>query len=161
MRSLLLCLMMLPVLILAACGFSPMYGSAGQGALNAVAIDNIPNREGQYLRNRLIDRFYTGGTPTDPRYVLNVSRIAEKRTDLDITKFSNTTRAELRLTATITLRDKKTGKIMMTRNLQSTGSYNVLSSQFTTRVSEDNTRLGILDDLARQIEQQVMLQVSD
>jgi len=149
------------LLMLTACGFTPMYGERQQGVLNAVAIDNIPDREGQYLRNRLIDRFYTGGMPSDPGYVLSVSRINEKRTDLDVTKSSNTTRAELKLTTSITLRDKDTGKVILKRDLQSAGSYNILSSQFTTRVSEDNTRLGILDDLARQIEQVVLLGLQD
>lgn len=158
MRFISLCFAAL--LMLAACGFTPMYGSSQQGVLNDVAIENVPNREGQYLRNRLIDRFYTAGTPADPRYALSISRIVERRTELDVTKSSNTTRAELRLSTRIALRDKQSGAVILSRDLQSAGSYNVLSSQFTTRVSEDNVRLGILDDLARQIEQQVMLGLS-
>src|SRR5690606_16052602 len=56
--------MSLATLVLAACGFSPVYGTLGQGQsaaaeayLSQVSIDNIPDREGQYLRNALIDRF--------------------------------------------------------------------------------------------------------
>lgn len=150
--------------LLSACGFTPMYGSAGsanrhqvQSTLNNIAIDNIPNREGQYLRNRLIDRFYTGGTPVSPAYTLVLSPISESKYDLDITKNANATRAELRVGTTMVLRDRASNAALLTRDLASSTSYNILASQFTTRVSEDNARLNALDALARQAEQAAVL----
>ena len=153
-------LMML--LLLGGCGFSPMYGSSGQGGgsrdyLSQIAIDNIPDRTGQYLRNRLIDRLQSGGMAADPAYTLSVAPVQESRTDLDITKSADATSAQLDLSTTMVLRKTATGESVVTRSLKATTSYNILSSQFTTRVSEDNARLNALDDLARQIEQQVLL----
>jgi len=150
------------VLALAGCGFSPLYGSHGDNAavaqhFDSVAIGNIPNREGQYLRNALIDRLYSSGRPAAPRYVLQISQVRESVTDLDITKSSSATRAQLRLNAEMKLRDAATDHVVLERGLTAITSYNILQSQFTTRVSEDDARRAALDDLARQTEQQLAL----
>jgi LPS-assembly lipoprotein len=149
------------LILLTACGFTPMYGSSGnthqvQSALHEVYVDIIPDSEGQYLRNALIDRFHSAGTPQNPRYRLSVSPVSETRTELDVTETSDTTRAELRLNISMVLKDSS-GQILGSRSLTSSASYNVLASQFTTRVSEENARRNVLDDLARQAEQQVVL----
>jgi LPS-assembly lipoprotein len=147
-----------------ACGFTPLYAeksaapdeAAGSG-LAQIYIDNIPDRDGQYLRNALIDRFYRNGKPQDPRYVLHVSDLDETLTDLDITKSSSATRGQLRLDAYVTLVDHRGGATVMKRKVLSITSYNILQSQFTTRVSEQAARQSALDDLAGQIERQVAL----
>ncbi len=152
-------------LLLNACGFQPVYGTNHSGLYQSsvtenfsrVYIENIPDREGQYLRNALIDRFYKTARPANPEYNLSVSSIQEAKTDLDITKSSDATRAQLRLRITVILTGKNADKPLVTRNLTAITSYNVLKSQFTTRVSEDNARLNALDELARQIEMQLSL----
>lgn len=151
------------VLLLAACGFQPMYGknkytaTGVEDKLALIEIGSIPDREGQYLRNALIDRFYRNGRPENPQLRLTFSPIYESRNNLDITKNSGATRAQLRLSTEMKLQNKKTKEILLERKLLSITSYNVLSSEFSTRVSEDNTRLNALDDIARQAEQQINL----
>ena len=155
----------LALLLLSACGFSPMYGSAATGkdgvsakaGLDNVDIALIPDQEGVYLRNILIDHFYQGGYPSSPAYLLTVEKIQEQESDLDITIESEATRKQIRLYANIRLVDKKDGKEVMMRRLTSLTSYNVLGSQFTTRVSKSDAREAALTDLARQIENQVAL----
>lgn len=150
---------------LAGCGFRPLYGEPPQDSftqsittyLSDIRISNIPDREGQYLRNALIDRFYRDGYPDNPRYTLDISNVGETRTELDLTKSADTTRAQLKLRTKIVLRDTIANKTVLQRDLLAITSYNVLQSQFTTRVSEDNARLNALDDLARQIETQLAL----
>ncbi|MBI4031649.1 MAG: hypothetical protein HY370_08215 [Proteobacteria bacterium] len=158
MRALFFC----AALMLAGCGFSPLYGSRGDAAavprhFDSVSVGNIPNREGQYLRNALIDRLYSSGRPVAPRYELHVSPVRETLTDLDITKSSSATRAQLRLNAEMKLRNSATGEAVLERGLTAITSYNILQSRFTTRVSEDDARRAALDDLARQAEQQLAL----
>lgn len=149
------------LLLLSACGFSPLYGTHGGYAVkhhfNAVFIGNIPDQEGQYLRNALIDRFYRNGRPADPQYTLEVAKVRQQRRDLDITKSSSATRAQLRLDTKIILKDNKTGETLLARDLLAVTSYNILQSQFTTRVSQEDAERSGLDDLARQIEQQLAL----
>ncbi|MCB9990202.1 MAG: hypothetical protein H6867_02335 [Rhodospirillales bacterium] len=157
-------ILLLMSLSLPACGFTPLYGTDDTETQGAVAtgmeqvyIDNIPDREGQYLRNALIDKFYRSGRPAHPAYTLSIQPIQESRSDLDITKSSDATRAQLRLSTVMTLTEQATGREIMRRKLTSITSYNILQSQFTTRVSEQSTRQNALDDLARQVETQLAL----
>ena len=149
--------------VLAACGFQPVYGvnkytaTGTEDYLARIDIANIPDREGQYLRNALIDRFYRDGRPADPLYRLSVRPVHETLVDLDITKSSDATRGQLRLDTGMSLTDARTGEILLERNLRSVTSYNILGSEFATRVSEDNARTNALDDIARQIELQLNL----
>lgn len=153
------------VLTLAACGFTPMYGKSGAGTtglaategLDQVKIELIPDQSGVYLRNILIDNFYRGGYPSSPTYELKVTEIIEEIRDLDITVDSEATRKQITLNTEMELVDTATGKTVLSRSLSALTSYNVLGSQFTTRVSEDDAREAALADLARQIETQVAL----
>lgn len=155
--------LLLSLLLLAACGFHPQYGVnkyTSHGAeehLALVHIEGIPDREGQYLRNALIDRFYREGRPDKVAYILNVEDIREVREDLDITKDSDSTRGQLRLSTRMKLRKATSGEILLDRNLRAITSYNILGSEFTNRVAEENARQNALDDLASQIELQIVL----
>lgn len=158
----LVCLLFL--LSLAACGFSPMYGAkTGGGGVDATAgldrvdIAVIPDATGVYLRNILIDNFYRGGYPASPAYTLTVTRIHETENNLDVTRDSESTRKQIKLRTKMILSDKATGKPLLNRDLVTVTSYNVLGSQFTTRVSEADAREAALADLARQIENQIVL----
>jgi len=154
----------LSLLLLASCGFSPMYGSASgsnnvsaaQG-LNHVEIAIIPDQSGMYLRNILIDHFYQNGYPASPTHILEIRNLKETKNDLDITLQSEATRKQIRLTADMYLKEKEGGQEVLTRNLIAITSYNVLGTQFTTRVSENDAREAALADLARQIESQTAL----
>ena len=165
-RILIYCALLTVNCALTACGFTPMYGGAAQASgvqttLNKIEIDSIPDREGQYLRNHLIDRFYTDGRPANPFYTLTFQPLQEARSELDITKSADATRAQLRITTTMTLTSHADGNVLLKRPLYAVTSYNVLSSQFTTRVSEDNARLNAIDDIARQAEQTIILFLKD
>ena len=152
------------LLLLTACGFTPMHGKYSaqntqilQDTLSSIYIENIPDREGQFLRNELIDRFYQNGRPKQPAYKLRIENINETITDLDITKSSDATRAQLRLTTKLSLQDTQTSAIVLRRDLTAITSYNILQSQFTTRVSEQDARENALNELAAQIERQLAL----
>lgn len=154
-------------LFVSACGFEPMHGNAFkkdrtshsniQSELARVQINNIPDREGQFLRNELIDRFYRSERPTETDYILDVGSINETTYDLDITIRSDATRQQLTLKTKMSLKSKETGEVLIKSDLKSAGSFNVLESEFATRVSEQNTRENALNDLARQIELQISL----
>lgn len=153
-------ILILPFLLLSACGFSPMYGEKSgsvKSGLDQVEILIIPDREGQYLRNALMDRFYHSGVPTNPAYKLNIKKINETIADFDITIESEATRRQLKLTTDMVLTDNKSGKTILTRQLEAITSHNVLESEFSTLVTEQSAREAALNDLARQIERQLAL----
>ena len=149
--------------LITACGFHPVYGVNKYTAvgveehLSQIQIGNIPDRDGQYLRNELIERFYRDGRPINPAYALTITSITESLRDLDITIDSDTTRGQLALSVTMQLTDKKTRETLLERNLRSVASYNIIDSEFANRVSEQNTRENALNDLARQTEEQLAL----
>ena len=153
------------LLTLTACGLSPVYGTHSQSAnqteasraLGQVSINPLPNRSGQYLRNALIDRFYKNGYPTNPIYQLKIGTLKENKTAFDITIESEATRYQLKISTALNMIDTRTSQNVLQRNIYAVSSYNVLESEFSTRVSEQNAREAILNDLARQIEQQITL----
>lgn len=156
-------LVMVCSLLISSCGFRPVYGTAAETQtgvetyLALTAIANIPDREGQMLRNKLIDRFYREGRPANPRYQLVIDPIRESLVDLDITVRADTTRGQLILSTDMELLDLQTDKVVLKRDLQATTSYNILAGEFATRVTEENARANAIEDLARQIELQLSL----
>lgn len=152
---------------LSACGFQPVYSTggsqAGQGATSLAAaqeqirINVIPDREGQYLRNVLIDRLNRGGYPSDPRYVLSIDEINESLRNLDVTIDSDTTRGQFKAQTTMKIMDLKGSRPVASRQLHAITSYNILDSEFANSVSEQTARENALNDLASQIVLQVNL----
>lgn len=128
--------------------------------LNKITISIIPDRSGQYLRNALIDRFYTNGAPSNPNYKLVIAPIKEKVSDFDITVESEATRRQLRLSSQMKLIDISTSQTILSRDLLSITSHNVLESEFSTIVTEQSARDAALNDLARQIERNLALHFS-
>lgn len=157
----------LSLFILTSCGFAPVYGSKSSNNDNAVAsvknnlqnieIAIIPDREGQFLRNALIDNFYHSGAPSNPKYILKINPITELNYNLDITIDSEATRRQIKLSTQMSLIDKESGRTLLTRDVLSIASHNVLDSEFSTIVTEQNARENALNDLARQIEREISL----
>ena len=155
----------LSCLWLAGCGFTPVYatGSHNKAAaslpaqLQQIDIALIPNREGQFLRNTLIDRFYTDGMPVNARYRLNIKEIEERIFDFDVTISSEATRQQLKLNTVMDLVARDTKKTVLSKNLVAISSHNILESEFSTMVTEQSAREDALNDLARQIERQLAL----
>tara|TARA_X000000950_G_scaffold127130_1_gene158951 strand:+ start:16740 stop:17300 length:561 start_codon:yes stop_codon:yes gene_type:complete len=159
-----LCLLVMPFLLfMTACGFHPIYGVNKYTPVGAetkfenIYIASIDDREGQFLRNELIDRFYRSGRPTDPQYTLSFSELSESIKELGITVDADATRGQLKISTHFTLTDNQTGEILLERSLRSIATYNILASEFTNRVSEESARENVLRDLGRQTEQQLAL----
>lgn len=111
----------------------------------------IPDRSGQILRNFLMDRLYKEGYPAHPSYTLKIEKLSESKGELDITKSAEATRAQLTIRTQMVLLDQK-GEEVLRRPLSSITSYNVLQSEFATRVTEENARNNAISDIARQVE---------
>lgn len=160
-----LLILALSALTLASCGFQPVYSDRNTvaiapdsdlpartatvaAALNTVSVGNIPDKAGQDLRNMLLDQLYTPGAKGQTMYELTFSNIGERRRSLGIDKDASVTRSQLELATTMTLRERATGKALMSRNLRAVSSFNVLGSQFTTLVTRQDARQQALQELA-------------
>lgn len=140
------------VATLTGCGFQPLYGSyAANGqkteeALNRITVANIPEREGQVLRNYLIDRLYLSGRPDNPLYVLTVV-LASSEADLGIRKDATAARTNLTTTASFVLTERATGREILRATANSTASYNRLDAQYAALVAEKNAMDRTLKEL--------------
>jgi LPS-assembly lipoprotein len=151
--------------LLSACGFTPVYGDRGLGAgvardLAAVRIDSIPEREGQMLHNRLIDRFYgQAGQALTPRYRLSVALTAREE-ELGIQRDATATRARLRLQAEYELIDNVSGQVVYRTFSRSVISYNLLESQFAILASKQDAYERGMTELADDIRTRLSLYFS-
>jgi LPS-assembly lipoprotein len=152
-------------LFLTACGFEPVYKNASlvgepsqtSRSLNRVDIATIPNREGQALRNALIDRIYLGGYPSNPEYRLLISPITETIVEIGVDKDDNASRAQLRQETIMHLVRIDNAQTVLTRPIRATAGYNILLGQFTTFVTENDAREQAIRTLADNIVTQLEL----
>ena len=153
---------------LSGCGFRPLYGAEVSSDINhkdnaphvffaQIQIASIPDRDGQFLYNLLLDRLNHTGVPQNPRYVLKIESVQQQTRDLDLTKRADATRAQMRLSVRFRLIDAQTQTTLFTRHVRATTSYNILGSRFATRVSAQSARESGLSDLARQIEENLAI----
>ena len=99
-------------LTLTGCGFRPLYAppqedTSGRGVyafdiFKKVSIDTIPNREGQYLRNQLIQLLHPSGRSGEVQYVLKIY-LNGSTEGLAVQKSAIATRANLRLSGAFAL----------------------------------------------------------
>ena len=138
------------LLFLSGCGFESVYAAKAQSPLSRpdIEIGNIPDRDGQYLRNLLIDRLYINGRPPDAVYQLKLSPLANNTVNIGIQKDATATRAQMQITTRMQLIEKSTGKVLLQRALRAMGSYNLLDNQLATMVSQQNVTESILHEMS-------------
>ncbi|HYD19449.1 MAG TPA: LPS assembly lipoprotein LptE [Patescibacteria group bacterium] len=150
-------------LLVAGCGFKPMYGEhagrfdAADARESGIEVANIPDRDGQYLRNQLIDRLNLKGRPGNAPYLLTVSPLRTELTNLGIRKDATATRAMLQTSATMTLTERATGQVVLTRDVKAVGGYNQLDNQFATLVSKSSVLSHMLEEMADTITTEIGL----
>lgn len=151
-------------LTVAGCGFRPMYGTNAAPSTIAmssgVEIANIPDRDGQYLRNLLIDRMYLQGRPADAPYLLTISPLRTDITNLGIRKDATSTRAMQQVTASLKLVERATNATVLEREVRAVGGYNQLDNQFATLVSRESVNEHMLEELSDSIVTEVSLYFS-
>lgn len=136
-------------LMVAGCGFTPMYGDKAASTLRPdIEIVSIPDRDGQYLRNLLIDRLYLQGTPADTRYQLVMSPPQKTVINIGIRKDASATRAQMQIDSKMQLIEKAGGKVLMERDFRIVGAYNLLDDQLATIVSRQSITENMLREMA-------------
>lgn len=157
------------LVLLSACGFTPMYAAPdmaahvdgakdGTGAplslaqaLNAIAVEPIPERNGQILRNYLLDRLNRGGRPDVPLYRLSIA-LATPSSRSGIQQDDSATRQQLRLSATYRLHEIGTDRVLSSGVARVTVGFPVLVDEYATLIAERDAMDKGLQDLARDLE---------
>lgn len=151
----------LAVLALAGCGFTPLYGGpqgqATSTALENVKIQTIPNRAGQLLHQALQEDFYRNGQPIQELYMLSVS-YSITQTGQGIQEDSSTTRTRFSATAKWHLSPiGQPSKILASGNAMAVDALNIIDQQYFAVNLETET---IDQQLANEISAQVTSQLA-
>lgn len=147
-------------LLLAGCGFTPVYGERGelprgaQTQLANVQVTPIEERVGQMLRNVLLDQMNPGGMPAKPLYRLSVN-LVERTQELSVQKTQFATRANLDLQATYVLTRAADGKRVYSGNSTMTASYDIVDQPYATLAAEADARARAVRELGEDITQRV------
>lgn len=141
-------------ILLAACGFQPVYGPKGGNHVAApmhyIAVDDIPSRAGQILQIALEDGLHPQGDAPKHSYRLAV-QLEETRQPIIIERTGRVTRYNLIHTAKFRVYDPRGGQDMHKSNAKRISSYNVAPSDFSTFVGERDARERGLKELAQDI----------
>ncbi|MEM6902423.1 MAG: LPS assembly lipoprotein LptE [Pseudomonadota bacterium] len=143
------------MLLLASCGFQPVYGTVGRDAggpsveqqFADIRVAPIADREGQMLRNELIDQIYVDGIPQSANYELVVT-LGFRQVAIDIDRDDSVTRSQLIGTAVANLMNRSTGERLWSTVSQAVTTFNVLDSPFATVVSERTAREQAIDQIS-------------
>ena len=136
-------------LVLAACGFHPMYGRATGPAMASVFVEPIAERDGFELRTALIDALQSDGEEHGKAYrlkiVLNESAQGiALQNDATITRFNNT------LTARYTLYNAA-GDVLTSGTQTQLSAYNVVQSPYATLAASQDSSKRAAQDIAERI----------
>ena len=125
-------LLMVAALVLAGCGYRPMYGSSATspgvaGSLSSISIPEPTDRTGQLIRNELISSMQTGRG--EDKYMLNLTTtLADNGVILD--KQPSVGRQAILITTSYELVDRSTGKILTKGTTFARVPYDVVRQPF-------------------------------
>ena len=147
--------------LLAGCGFEPLYGRNSFGGpivpqLNAITIAPANDRNGQLLRNELIDRLRLDGPADHPLYALQL-QVQEVQAPIIVTRQETVTRYNMTLTATYFLQDLRSGKLVTSGQVTSLSAFNLLRADFANLIAEQDARARAARELSEQIRTRLAL----
>lgn len=117
--------------LLTACGFRPLYTpQCGRGNIAyPIKIATISNREGQILRNYLLDLLTPEGPPQCPQYILEIT-LTDTIRSIGVNKDETTSRSEAILTAALVLKDATTHSIVYKHRTKAINSFSIIGQNY-------------------------------
>lgn len=138
------------LLLLAGCGFSPLYGGAGGTALQAdlagISVSPIPERSGQILRQSLLDQM----GQDDPKYRLDI-KLEQTDVGSGFRADEATTRINITLLAKYELHRISDGKLILSDETSAFSAYDVVTSEYATLTARQDTLRDLAERLSRRI----------
>ncbi len=152
--------LLLAPLVLAGCGFTPLYGGSGSTSvasnLDTVNVQNIPERAGQMLRIALEQKFHAAGQPAVELYGLRVS-YGIGVAGIGLQEDTSSTRSRFTATASWTLTPIGAPQKILATGLATTeDAINVIDQQYFAYTLETDT---VNQQLANEISDQITAQV--
>ncbi|WP_170413886.1 LPS assembly lipoprotein LptE [Ruegeria arenilitoris] len=143
-------LLMIP-LVLAACGFEPVYAPGGSGAaLNGKVAVSAPNSVDTYLLVQNLEQRLGRSATSGSEYNLNVNvSIAFQRSA--ITSTNETNRYTIAGRSSYTLKSNETGQVIASGTVENFVSYSAAGSTVSTLADERDARKRLMAILSDQI----------
>lgn len=158
-------LVLTAALALSACGFRPLYGTASlpEGAMEAFAAvrieaigpTNDSDRIGFLVGDALDTALHAPGLKAETRHVLSV-KLADERRGLAIQDDASITRYNYRLSADWALTEIGAETPLASGTAETTASYNVVDSQYSTLVARGDAE----ERAAREVAEQIKLRIA-
>ena len=139
-------LLVLPIIALAACGFSPVYGTNGSAnvLLNNVLVQEPKTHDGFLITKQIEQRL---GRAADPRFDLGLDVTTSLET-LNINAAGDIERFNLIGIADYTLRDKQTGQIIASGKVNSFTGYSATGTTVATQAAQQDAQKRLMVILA-------------
>ena len=139
-------LLILPLLALTACGFTPVFGTNGNAnvLLISVLVQEPKNREGYSLTKQIEKRL---GRATDPRFNLEVT-ITTSEAALNVDSTGNINRYNVLGLVEYTLRDTQTGQIAASGRVDSFTGYSASGTTVSAQAAKEDAQERLMIILA-------------
>jgi LPS-assembly lipoprotein len=153
------------VLLVGGCGFHPLYGqragarSAVPEQMAAIKIGTIEDRQGQLLRNALVDRLTPRGEPSAPAYDLRVT-LTQQMVGLGQQKNSYASLGEMSLSASFHL-GSRSDDAGFSGSAHTVVSVNYLGPRYASVAVEREASERAIGDIADSIRDQVAAWLGD
>jgi LPS-assembly lipoprotein len=146
-------------LLLAACGFQPMYAPGdGANAIGPVQITEIEGKAGHVLRTEL-SRILAVENDGSPPASLEIT-LTEVVTPLGIRRDESATRAELRLTANYILTPAQANGTVMRGSVFTVVNYDVPPAAFGEIAAQDDARERAAETMAQRFRAELALRIA-
>ena len=136
-------------LLLAGCGFHPMYGSALAPQMSSIYVEPIAERDGYELRTALIDLLNSDGRESGKKYRLKIT-LSESAQGIALQNDATITRYNNNLSAKYELTDAG-GTIVKQGTQSELASYNVVNSPYASLVAQQDANKRAAQDMAEHI----------
>lgn len=144
-------------LLLAACGFQPMYAPAGGGqAIGPVQVSQIDGKAGHVLKTEL-DRILAVENGAGPPMILQIT-LSERVTPIGYRRDESSTRAELRLTANYVLTPPQ--GTAMRGSVFTVVNYDIPRAAFGEITAQDDARERAAETMAQRMRAELALRVA-
>jgi len=155
-------LLIISLFLVSACGFKPLYEAGGSSAamqakLSAIDVGPIPDRLGQIMRNRLLDR-------------LNASAVQQYRLDIVLSQTTEgygvrpdaaTTQEQLTIVAAVKLVALDGDAILFEEEMRARTAYDLVLSDFSTVTQREDSARRLVLELAERIHRRLALQFAN
>ena len=144
--------------VLVGCGYQPLYGDRANAVtsedLALIYIAPVPDRNGQQLRNFLLEELNASGQPSRPIYTLTIG-LNVVSTGVSLSRDSTTSRTSITATAKYSLTETGSGKSLFSSTSRGTDAYDILISDYGTLVSQDDAIKRALREVSSDMRTQV------